>query len=271
MSVDDASYELLSVVLKRRDVIDRLHEHPATKRTLTESLDCSRSTVDRALRELETHGLVTYTDGRFELTPLGEQAIVGTIELLEGIEVARDLEPVLEHLPLERFDLDLRLLADADVYVPEPGNPWAMVNQHVTVLEQADEIRAVLPLTGLHATEAVHERVIDHGARAELVGCPEVVRTFRTDPDFVTLIEEMEATGRHRMFQVNEQPPYFVGIIDDVVQIGVDEDGEPRAIVESTDPDVRAWAERTYERFKERAVRVDLDEVDASVDESTVK
>ena len=128
-------------------------------------------------------------------------------DLLDGIEAARDLQPVLAHLPIEEFDLDLQFLETADVYLPEPGNPWAMVNRHVRALKQADRIRAVLPLTGLSVTEAVHDRVVNHDAHVEMVGCPEVIRTFQTDSDFADLVAEMEATGRHRMFQLNERPP----------------------------------------------------------------
>jgi predicted transcriptional regulator len=269
MSIDDERFELLSVLLKRRGTVRRLDEGPAAKRTLVEALDCSRSTVDRAVRELESHGLVAYEDGRYELTPVGEQAVAGTTELLDRIGVARELRPFLEHLPPGRFDLDLELLADADVLLPEPGNPWAMINRHVGVLERAEDVRAVLPLLGLHAQQVVHERVVEAGARAELVGSPEVVRTLVADPDFVERTREMAETGRCRVFQADERPPYFVGVMDEIVQIGTDEDGEPRAIVESTAPAVRDWAETTYDRFRGRATRVDLLEATADAEGST--
>jgi hypothetical protein len=145
-----------------------------------------------------------------------------------------------------------------------------MGKHHVNVLKQADEIRAVLPLTGLHAHEAVHERVTQHGTRAELVGCPEVVRTFLSDPDFADMTEAMAATGQFHVFQRNERPPYFLGVMDDVVQIGVDDDGDPQAIIESTNSDVRDWAEATYERFKREATRVDLADAVASPDGSAL-
>jgi hypothetical protein len=80
----------------------------------------------------------------------------------------------------------------------------------------------------------------------------------------------MAETGRCRVFQADEHPPYFVGVMDDVVQIGADEGGEPRALVESTDPAVRDWAEATYERFRRRATRVDLLEATADAEEPAV-
>jgi hypothetical protein len=89
------------------------------------------------------------------------------------------------------------------------------------------------------------------------------------DPDFVERTREMAETGRCRVFQADERPPYFVGVMDEIVQIGTDEDGEPRAIVESTAPAVRDWAETTYERFRGRATRVDLLEATADAEGST--
>lgn len=56
-----------------------------------------------------------------------------------------------------------------------------------------------------------------------------------------------------------------------VVQLGVDELGEPRAIIESTNPEVRAWAERTDDRFRERAVPVEVAQVASSIEESSVE
>ena len=57
---------------------------------------------------------------------------------------------------------------------------------------------------------------------------------------------------------MNDRPRYFVGILDDVVQTGVDEGGEPRAIVGSTDPDVRDWAEEVFERYRQQATQLEL-------------
>lgn len=250
--------EICSVVLKRWDVIDRLRDGPKDKRALVGDIDCSRSTVDRAIRELESMGIVEYRDGEYTVTPIGETIAGGLEEVMEAVETRLELEPFLEWIPEEEFDLALDHLSGAELWVPEPGDPWAMVNRHVVVLEEANDIRCVLPLTGLHAHEAVYEQVVDGGGRAELIVTPDVARTFRTDPAYADMTAELAATGRYRVFRYDDPIPYFVGVIDDTVQFGADEGGEPRALLESTSPEVRRWAETEIEEYRRGATPVDL-------------
>ena len=62
-----------------------------------------------------------------------------------------------------------------------------------------------------------------------------------------------------------------MGLIDDVVQLGLDEAGDPLAVIESTDPNVYAWAERTFERYKRRATRIEVPGSVAAPEDTTVE
>lgn len=250
--------EICSVVLQRWDVIDSLREGPKDKRVLVGDVDCSRSTVDRALRDLESMGVVEYRDGEHAVTPLGDTIAGGLEEVMEAVEIRLELEPFLEWVPAEEFDLDVGGLSEAELWVPEPGDPWAMVNRHVAALGEATDIRCVLPLTGLHAYEAIHEQVVDGGGRAELIVTPDVARTFRTDPAYADMTAELATTGRFRVFRYDGPIPYFVGLLDDTVQIGADEAGEPRALLETSDPNARRWAETEIEEYRRGATPIDL-------------
>lgn len=245
--------EACSVVLQRWEVMDCLRETSKDKRTLVEDLDCSRSTVNRAIRELESIGVIKYTDGEYGVTPLGESIASRFEEMMETVELWTQLEPFLQWMPEEEFDLELQHLEDAELLVPEPGNPWSMVNRHVSILSQANDIHCILPLTGLHAHEAVHEQVLQNDTRAELVVTSDVANTFQSDPAYAGLTEEMAATGRYHVFQYDDHIPYFIGLLDDTVQIGVDEQGEPRALVETDNTEVRNWAATTFEDYKQQA------------------
>lgn len=64
--------ETIDVIVQRAQFLERLLDDPAEKRTLVEQLEVSRSTVDRALRDLEVEGLVTYADEGYALTAVGE-------------------------------------------------------------------------------------------------------------------------------------------------------------------------------------------------------
>ena len=270
MVTGDTTIETLSVVLQRGDIIDHIQQEPKDKRTLVDDLECSRSTINRAIRELEALDLVTYAESGYTLTPLGEQVTNCATELLTEIEVAREFQPFLQYLPTDEFDLDLRLLRDAELVVAEPGDPYAMINRHVEQLQAMDEGQFVLPYTGMHATETAHERIVEHGANCELVVKPDVKNTFDAKTNYRTLLQEMIATDRLTISLYDGEIPFAVGVIDDVVQIIVDEAEEPRALVETKSPAVRQWAEHIFHRYKRQATQLDLTSIETPVDESTV-
>lgn len=247
------SKEICTVVLQRWDVIDRLWQEPTDKRTLVEELDCSRSTVNRAVRELESVDVVEYTDGTYEVTPLGETVASKFEELMDSVQLRTELQPVLRWLPEDEFDLDLQHLRDAEVFLPQPGDPYSMINQHVNVLSQAIKHQSVLPLVGLHGLTAGHEQVMENGAYAELIVVPEVAETLQSKDDYAELTEEMAATGRFRLYEYDDDIPYFVGRFDDIVQIGADDGGEPRALLETDNLHVQEWAATTIEEYKREA------------------
>lgn len=245
--------EACSVVLQRWEVMDCLRETSKDKRTLVEDLDCSRSTVNRAVRELESIGVIEYSDGKYGVTPLGESIASRFEEMMKTVKLWTQLEPFLQWVPEEEFDLELQHLEDAELLLPEPSNPYAMINRHVEVVGQTDDHKCVLPLIGLHGLKAGHKQVIDNGARAELIVTPEAADTLQSDPGYAELTEDMAATGRFKLYQYEGDIPYFVGLLDNTVQIGVDEQGEPRALLETDNTEVRAWAEKTFNEYKYQA------------------
>ena len=100
-------------------------------------LDCSRSTVDRGVRELESAGLAEYVDGAYRMTTLGGRVSEGFADLAEATELRLRLEPFLEWIPEGELGFDVRLIAD--VVVPEPGDPYRAINRHVERIGSMDE------------------------------------------------------------------------------------------------------------------------------------
>jgi predicted transcriptional regulator len=135
-----------------------------------------------------------------------------------------------------------------------------MINRHVRVVEQTEAHQCLLPLVGLHGHKAAHKQIVDNGATGEIIVGPDALDTLLSDSDYAELTQEMAATGRFSLFQYDGDIPYFVGVLDDVVQIGVDDDGTPRALLESQRSQVRAWAEDTFEEYKRLATPVTISE-----------
>jgi|AntRauTorcE11898_2_1112593.scaffolds.fasta_scaffold03922_5 predicted transcriptional regulator len=198
--------EFIARSTNRVQLLETLHESGSADRAeLREALSASRTTVTRNLDALVDRGLVCEVDGRYELSPGAELVVEGFRSLAADVATQSRLQPFLDGIDRGTFDVDLSHLTDATVTVAEPGDPLSMVNAHVSRIRESTDVTVVVPVTGLHAYEAVHETVLD-----------------------------------------------------DVVQVGVDDDGEPRALLETDDPVVRDWAHATLAAFRRDSEPVDL-------------
>ncbi|WP_254535488.1 helix-turn-helix transcriptional regulator [Halomarina litorea] len=252
--------ETIDLLVRRHEFVRCLRERPLEKRAMTDELGVSRSTVDRAMRELETAGIVEFVDGAYAVAPFGEVVAEAYARLEETIDVSWRLEPIYRWVSPEDFDVDPRLLADADVYVPRPGDPYAPINRHVETIREMDTYRGVIPATGQHATEAGGEAVLENGARAELVVTHDVAATQRSS-GYADTMGKMIESERFRLLVTprGTHVPYAVHVFDEeVVQIIVHDSDEPRAMLESDSPAAREWAEETYREYREVAEPIEF-------------
>ncbi|SEP14349.1 Predicted transcriptional regulator, contains HTH domain [Halogranum amylolyticum] len=246
--------EFLACSQARVDILMSLRQHgDMTEHELRERLDYARTTVTRNLNALHEQDWIRVSDGRYAITTCGELIVEQFINLTETTATTTQLQPFLQWVPRDNLDFDVTLLQDAELTVAEPGNPLKMVHRHVQQLKETTDLRAVVPLTGLHPYEVQHRRMLQEQLEAEHVVSPNVAETFQSDPDFVDLTRDMLNSGWFDVYVYDSNIPYYLGILDDTIQIGADEAGTPRALIETTSDEVRAWAEETYRDYKEAA------------------
>ena len=249
--------EFLSSSRTRVNILKILNERgQLSNHELREQANSSRTTVQRNLESLVERGWVQNTNRTYELTLPGETVADRFIELVETVQTENRLQPFLTWVDRSDLNLDIELLADAELLVAEPGNPWSMINRHVECLKGMDHCRGFLPFTGLHASEAGHERVVNHGAESELVVTPEIADIHFSNSAYKELTEEMVETGRSDYFVYDGELPYCLVLIDGIAQVVVADGDEPRAMLETDSEEVIDWAENKYESYKQQSEKV---------------
>lgn len=231
-------------------------EQELSKDELHEQFDASRTTIQRNLSALADRGWITSSNSDYAITTAGEWVAEDFAALVETIDEATRLGPVLESIDTTTFDFDPRHVG-FEVTTPDPGNPLKMVHKHTRAIQQADDIRIMLPETGVRAMKAGHERTTEEGVPLGMVVSEPVLDVFRSDPEFRDYFEDKMAADAFSLFVTEKAVPYYLGILDDEVQIGVSEDGQPRALLSTESPQVFEWAEHTFVEYKSHARRVD--------------
>lgn len=238
----------------RVQILETLLEADAASRAeLQSAVDVVRTTLQRNLDGLAERGLIRERDRQYEITPTGILVASGVRDSLALAAPATRLRPVLERIPVSELDLDPELLTDATVVEATTANPYAPVKRHEMRMAETDHARLVLPAVGADPVETAQETASE-GAVHELIVTPDVVETMRTDPSFEEHAKSMIDTATVTMSLFDGEIPYYLGILDDIVEIGVhDESGLPTALLESTNPAVREWAIERFEEYQRRS------------------
>ena len=235
-------------------VLNRLSTaEPVDRRELCASLSLSRSAVVRAVDSLEDRGWVAVEADRVRLTPVGRLVIEEFLDLVGSIETITDLAPFLEWFPLSEYDLDATDLQDGTVTVALDGDPYAPAREHTNRIRTADRFRALLPSIGQDAITEAHRGIVAGELESTLIVSPAVERRIQSD-QFAPQFEEMLSTGRLTVL-VAESIPFFLGLADDrTTQIGVeDDDGLPRALLDTSNERVRSWGEELFTDYRRSA------------------
>ncbi|WP_436924315.1 helix-turn-helix transcriptional regulator [Halosimplex amylolyticum] len=242
-------------------LLERLRETgPSTQRELGAHLEASRSTVTRSLSALEERGWIERSAGAYRLTAAGDVVTDEFLSLLESIRTTDELSAFLDWFPYAEFSLDVSHLRDAEMTSAGPPDPYAPARKQTELLERTDRFRGFLPSLDIEGTRVVHEQIMERALEAEIVVSGDAEATIESG-EYAELFREQVSTGRLTVSVVEETLPFYLGLADDVVQIGVEDDeGFPRALLETTNESVREWAAAVYERYRDRARTKPVDE-----------
>ncbi len=232
----------------------------STKRTLVADLPYARSTVDRAVRELEQAGLIQRTATGYATTDIGEWITTRyrvTREAIEDVLAVRDL---LHYLPTDEV-FPPALFAGINIERAERTVPYHLLEGLREHLVTADRVSAVFPtLPTPQFLSVCHHRVVQHGMTLELITTPTLADTL-TD-EFPRLLTEMVAATAGSATTFTGTPPPF-GLILSTTDAGlggsilVYDDHQSVVGALHADSDAAlAWIKDYYEHIHEQATEM---------------
>ena len=251
---DTGRRELIQVVVKRRAFLDRLAEGAASKRELREELDLSRSTVYKAVRELEAHNLVEEDDGTVRLTLLG-RLLYDRYRSLERVadDVGRHAG-LLSVLPSDA-PISADLLAGSEVVLAERHAPNRPVQRVTELVERSDRADVLAPVALPQYVELFHEQIVSDELTASIVFEPPVVEYLQDD--YAELFEEAAATGRLETALTDAALPFGLVVTEGepsaVIVIVYAEGGDLRGIVVNETPESLERGREIFERYRSEA------------------
>lgn len=248
------SESVLAVAKRRVDVLDLLRDGPFDKRALVERVGSSRSTVDRATKELLSRGLIRRVDGAFETTVTGVLAL----EVLRECErsaaalerSAAALEPLWKESPLSVAflrDAERALVGDVAGFDVRAGVRAAF--------ERASSVRAVVPdVSSVEHLEVLYSQAVERETEVELV-CSEALFDALAE-SYAGWLHGIVVDGSASV--ATAAVPEFALFVSDlgthrVAQLLVYDDGRPHAVLRNETEAALSWADECVDACVGRA------------------
>jgi predicted transcriptional regulator len=242
--------ELLPVVARREGLLAVLYESPQAKCDLVRSLDVSRSTIDRAVRRLESEGLVERRASGYGLTLVGRLVYEEYRTFTERTTGLLDASPVLEALPADT-PLDPAAFFGANVTAAERATPYRPGDRHLELMEEAEGARLLSTAVGPRYVEAVRATVVERDTPVKLGVTTAVGERLVTE--YADALGDALSSGELELRELDDTPPFSLGLFDrpsGTVFGALIYDGDaPRAYVDNdTEPAVE-YGEARFERY----------------------
>jgi len=249
----DSLADAIEVLVRRADVLRALSDGHRTKRELVDDVSVSRSTVDRAVRALESHGFVDRNDG-VTLTLRGRLALDTYEEFVDTIDAVGDAGDVLEPLSPDAT-FDTRLLRDATIVRPDPVSPQRPYVSYQRLVEDAEAVRGFAPVVLEENVPMFRDRMLEDRMDADLTLAPDALEELVSE--HADAVEASLDTGRLTLRSATETLEYALMLVEQpertvACALVYANNGIAGAICNDS-PDAVRWTEGVYERLRAEA------------------
>ncbi|WP_336037318.1 helix-turn-helix transcriptional regulator [Halobacterium yunchengense] len=254
-TTDDPRY----VLLNRFETLDVLLTGPHSKPELVDELDCSRSTVDRAvddLLELDCIERTAPNGSQYRATTLGELLYRSHQDYHDRITQLQAVRPILTELPSDA-PVSEAIVLDADVYrsVQTPDIAFRPAQE---LLPDATKMVGTAPVVYREYFEVFLDRLDEGPFEFEVVLESSLFETI--DRHYREEFDALTAYDSVRVYETETSIPYGLWVMDrpGTQTAGItfyNEGGVPGAIVNDTD-DAVEWATDQYTEYRQHATRI---------------
>lgn len=258
---------LRDVLRKRETVLRALGERPARKPALVDRLDVSRSTVDRAIADLDDVGLVDTVDGAYTLSKTGELALRVRDEYVERTDRIGEAEPLLKALDPEA-PFDPVILDGANVVLADPRTPEGALATVAAGFDEADSLRGFAPVVKSNYASILREHVA-HGLDVEIIVERDVLDSMaavtKTRPELAELFASESVT----VLVTDESLPYALWVTTGEggsrAGLTVHDAGGVLGVIDNDREVAVEWCRDLYERIRSTSSVLGADDLDVDV------
>jgi predicted transcriptional regulator len=255
--------EFLARSANRIEVLATLADGAYTRRELGDVVDASQPTLGRVLNDLSDRRWIGYDGARYSATATGRLVAAGITDLRERLAVDGRLREVVEWLPAEAIDVDLRAFGNATITRPTSTRPNAPLERMLELLGRTDRARLVSHSFNSQKLTLLERRATEEGLTVRGVFAEAAIDAIAGDEPLCDRLRGLLGADSAAIRVHEGEIPLALERTDDRTHLLLrDDDGVVRASIDTDDETVRDWAEATYDRYWEVATPLEASHLD---------
>lgn len=251
-----------AVLDNRHAVLEHLVDSPARKPEIVSALDISRSTVDRAIRDLMEIECVRGSNGTYHSTLVGRLALFEYDRYRTRITSLQQATGFLNGLPNDA-DLDPVVLDDASITLAEPHAPDHALEQSIDLFREATSLKGLAPVVLAAYPDLIADRLARSALTVEIVAEDEVIATLPElqSSQAESLLDQDELT----LYSAETSLPFALWLMDTPTgtHAGItayNAGGVTGVLITDSDPAIE-WASNQYRQYRDQAQQIPLSNV----------
>jgi predicted transcriptional regulator len=261
--LDDVAF--LARSAHRVGVLEILADGPMTRRDLHDETGISRPTLGRILEPFRERNWVERRGQEYALTAWGHLLADDFAELLDTVESIQRLSDVVQQLPTDKMDFDIREFRDATVTKPTTGDVFRHVRRVEELLYNADHVRNVTPTIAPGTAEEYEQqlaRFLDGNQRAEAIIPAGALNTAEVAAHLAATVRAPLESGRAAVYLYDGTISTLLAIADGTAMlVPVDEQDIPVALVETENETIRSWVESKIDEYREQSTALTVEDL----------
>ncbi|MBV0903314.1 helix-turn-helix transcriptional regulator [Haloarcula salina] len=246
-------------------VLEVLSNGQHDRRELRAATGASDPTIGRVIRDFEDRSWIGRDGPNYELTSLGTFVTERFLELREGMRTAETLREVWHWLPREMEGFTVEYFEDAVVAYPGPNYPYTPMERVTHLLESTDSIRGLGTTIYKSGNLDVFCRRVIEGMETEYLYSPPILQAIvEWNPDLTARAFECDNCTVFLHDDLPDDTRCGLNIMDDCIGIcGHNPDtAQLEAVIDTSSPESRNWAENVYEQCRMEARPFDAQEIE---------
>ena len=253
-AVDDIEFLISSA--HRVAVLDALNDGACDRDDLRASTGASSPTMGRVLTDFQDRHWIEREGSTYRLTSLGRYVAVELMAFRDAMSHQRQLRDIWPWLPHEIDGFDLDTLDDIVVSRPGTGFPYEPIQRVNELISASDTMRGFgMPMLKSGNLEPFFQSIQDGLECDYIYPTPVFDELLSWDEETV---EQAAIRPNYNVFLHDELPlgdRCGICLLDDRVSICCVEPETQtlRSLVDTGSEELRAWAESSYQRFRDEA------------------